>query len=191
MILKKVSKLLNNPITMLALILPVYLLTKSFIYLSYMLIGYVTAQVLLEKITIGKVSQFLFVSWLLIIPFGIATILLRDPLFLQWKFSIVYWLFSLILIISYIMKGPIVLKTLFSLGGGKVNDIPLELLKKLTFVFAFGFISIGFINTYFIYFTSFDTWVTFKFIGAPILLILITALPTYYFFSKAEITEKQ
>ena len=184
--LKKISKLLNNPITILALVLPVYIFTKSFVYLSYMLIGYVSIQVILEKITLGKVSQFLFVSWLLIIPFGLATILLRDPLFLQWKFSIVYWLFSLILIVSYILKGPIVLKTLFSLGGDKVNEIPLELLRKLTFVFAFGFVLIGFINTYFIYFTSFDTWVTFKFIGAPALLILITAIPTFYLFSKAE-----
>ena len=190
MVLKKISKLLNNPITMLALIFPVYIFTKSFIALSYMLIAYVSIQVVLEKITIGKVSQLLFVSWLLIIPFGLATILLRDPLFLQWKFSIVYWLFSLILIVSYSMKGPIVLKTLFSLGGDKVNDIPNELLKKLTFIFTFGFIFIGLINTYFIYFTSFNTWVSFKFIGAPILLMLITAIPTVYLFSKAKITEK-
>ena len=84
------------------------------------------------------------------------------------------------------LKGPIVLKTLFSLGGDKVNEIPEVLLKKLTFVFTFGFVSIGIINTYFIYFTSFDTWVTFKFIGAPLLLILITAVPTFYLFSKAE-----
>ena len=191
MSLNKISKLLNNPITMLALIFPVYIFTKSFIALSYMLIAYVSIQVVLEKVTIGKVSQLLFVSWLLIIPFGLATILLRDPLFLQWKFSIVYWLFSLILIISYSMKGPIVLKTLFSLGGDKVHDIPDELLKKLTFIFTFGFISIGLINTYFIYFTTFDTWVSFKFIGAPILLMLITAIPTVYLFSKAKITEKE
>ena len=83
------------------------------------------------------------------------------------------------------------LKTLFSLGGDKVHDIPDELLKKLTFIFTFGFISIGLINTYFIYFTTFDTWVSFKFIGAPILLMLITAIPTVYLFSKAKITEKE
>ena len=98
--MKKLSKLFNNPLLLLIIFAAVWIGTRDFFYLTYAIMGLVTIQVALEKLADGSVSKPLFISWCLLMPLGLVTIVLRDPVFLQWKFSIVHWLFGLILIIS-------------------------------------------------------------------------------------------
>ena len=113
--MKKLSKIFNNPLSLLVVLASVWYLTGDFIYFTIAIFVFITIQVILEKITLGKVSKVLFFSWCVLIPFALMTLILRDPIFLQWKFSIVHWLMGLILIISHVFKALCFLKVFFLL----------------------------------------------------------------------------
>ena len=96
--MSSILKILNNPLTLLIVFAGVWYTTRDIVAFTAAIMGLVTLQVVLEKIVKGKVPNFLLGSWLLLLPLGGMTLIFRDPAFLQWKFSIVHWLFGLILI---------------------------------------------------------------------------------------------
>ena len=65
---------------------------KDFVLATQALMIVMTGQVIYEKISKGKVNAKLFYAWVALILFGSMTLLFRDPVFLQWKFSIFNWL---------------------------------------------------------------------------------------------------
>ena len=184
--MKRLSKIFNNPLTLIAVLASVWYITRDFIYFTIAIFVFITIQVILEKITLGKVSKVLFFSWCVLIPFALMTLILRDPIFLQWKFSIVHWLMGLILVISHFFKGPVLLKNLFSLAGPQLDSVPMRAWSNVTFFIGFFLILVGLINLYFIYYASLDTWVNFKIYGVTVLNLLMTSLSLFYLFKKAE-----
>ena len=146
----------------------------------------VTFQVVFEKIAKNKYSNVLFFSWLLLIPLGSLTLFLRDPLFLQWKFSIVHWLMGLILLITHFFKGPVLLRTLLSAVGPQLDTVPTPAWTKVTFFISIFTILIGFINLYFIYYASLDAWVNFKLYGVTLLNMVMISLSTFYLFKQSD-----
>ena len=122
--MKLLSKIFNNPLSLIVVLASVWYLTRDFIYFTLAIFSFITIQVALEKLTLGKVSKVLFFSWCVLIPFALMTLVLRDPIFLQWKFSIVHWLMGLILIIAHYFKGPSLLRGLFSLAGPQLETVP-------------------------------------------------------------------
>jgi len=185
--MKLLSKIFNNPLSLIIVLASVWYLTGDFIYFTLAIFLFITIQVALEKITLGKVSKVLFFSWCVLIPFALMTLVLRDPIFLQWKFSIVHWLMGLILIIAHYFKGPTLLKGLFSLAGPQLETVPQNAWSNVTFFISFFLISVGFINLYFIYYSDLDTWVNFKIYGVTILNLVMTSIALFYLFKKADI----
>ena len=185
--MKTLSKLFNNPLSLIVVLASVWYLTRDFIYFTYAILIFISIQVLLEKLALGKVSKVLFFSWSLLLPFGLLTLLLRDPIFLQWKFSIVHWLMGLILLVSQIIKGPVLLKALFSLAGPQLDSVPIKAWSNVTFFMSGFLIIVGFINLYFIYFSSLDTWVNFKIYGVTLLNLVMTSSTLFYLFKKTDL----
>ena len=184
--MKKLSKIFNNPLSLIIVIASVWYFTRDFIYFTYAILAFITIQVILEKVALGKVSKVLFFSWCLLIPFGLLTLVLRDPIFLQWKFSIVHWSMGLILLFSQILKGPVLLKGLFSLAGPQLDSVPIKAWSNVTFFMSGFLIIVGFINLYFIYFSSLDTWVNFKIYGVTLLNLVMTSSALFYLFKKTD-----
>ena len=184
--MKLLSKIFNNPLSLIVVLASVWYLTRDFIYFTLAIFSFITIQVALEKITLGKVSKVLFFSWCVLIPFALMTLVLRDPIFLQWKFSIVHWLMGLILIIAHYFKGPALLKGLFSLAGPQLETVPQNAWSNVTFFISFFLIFVGFINLYFIYYSDLDTWVNFKIYGVTILNLAMTSASLLYLFKKAD-----
>jgi intracellular septation protein len=56
------------------------------------------AQIIYCKIRHGVVEKMLLASGVIITVFGGATLLLKDPTFIEWKPTILYWLFATSLI---------------------------------------------------------------------------------------------
>ena len=184
--MEKLSKIFNNPLSLILVIASVWYFTRDFIYFTYAILAFITIQVILEKIALGKVSKVLFFSWCLLIPFGLLTLVLRDPIFLQWKFSIVHWLMGLILLITQVAKGPFMLQGLFSLAGPQLDSVPLKAWSNVTYFSGFFLILVGFVNLYFIYFASLDAWVNFKIYGVTLLNLIMTSLALFYLFKNSE-----
>ena len=184
--ISSIHKLLSNPILIIVVFAGVYYSTGDFFYLTAAIMLLVTLQVVFEKIAKKKVSNVLFFSWLLLIPLGSLTLFLRDPLFLQWKFSIVHWLMGLILLITHFFKGPVLLRTLLSAVGPQLDTVPTPAWTKVTFFISIFTILIGFINLYFIYYASLDAWVNFKIYGVTLLNMVMISLSTFYLFKQSD-----
>ena len=178
-------KILNNPLTLIIIMAGTWYPTRDFLALTTAIMSFVTLQVLLEKMVNGEIPDFLFGSWCLLIPLGSMTLFFRDPLFLQWKFSVVYWLFGLILIVSRFLGKKDILKSMLSLAGPQLKNVEDIVWKRANYYMAFGLILLGFLNLYVIRMEDMDLWINFKFYGATIYNFLLLAIVGYYIFSNA------
>ena len=184
--MSSILKILNNPLTLLIVFAGVRYTTRDIVAFTAAIMGLVTLQVVLEKIVKGKVPNFLFGSWLLLLPLGGMTLIFRDPAFLQWKFSIVHWLFGLILIGARYIGRTDILKTLLSAMGPQLNSVNDIVWKRVNFFIAFGFILLGFINLYIMKSFDLDFWVNFKLYGVLIYNLALMTSATFYLISKAD-----
>jgi intracellular septation protein len=176
-------KILNNPLTLIIVMAGTWYPTRDFLALTAAIMSFVTLQVLLEKMVNGEIPDFLFGSWCLLIPLGSMTLFFRDPLFLQWKFSVVYWLFGLILIVSRFLGKKDILKSMLSLAGPQLKNVEDIVWKRANYCMSFGLIFLGFLNLYVIRMEDMDLWINFKFYGATIYNFLLLAIVGYYIFS--------
>lgn len=133
------------------------------------------AQIIYCKIRHGKVEKMLLLSGAIIVLFGGATLLLKDPTFIQWKPTILYWLFSAGLVISQLFfhKNPI--RAMME----KQITLPNAIWTKLNLAWAALFLALGFLNLYVAFNYSQDTWVNFKLFGITGIMFVIIILQTF------------
>ncbi|BEI33580.1 septation protein A [Polynucleobacter sp. HIN5] len=119
-----------------------------------------------------KIEGMQWASLVLIVVFGGLTILLKDKTFIQWKPTVLYWLFAAVLFFSaqFFKKNWIE-----SLMGKQVTlkpGSPRSIWIKLNHAWAAFFFFMGVLNLYVAYTFSEDVWVNFKLFGGVGLLIL-------------------
>tara|TARA_Y100001970_G_scaffold81737_1_gene103528 strand:- start:6025 stop:6594 length:570 start_codon:yes stop_codon:yes gene_type:complete len=183
-----IFKSLNNPLVMMVFLASVWFYTGNFFGLTAALMIFVTLQVIVEKLVNKEVSNLLFTSWCLLIPLGSMTLFFRDPLFLQWKFTIFHWLFGLILLGARIIGKRDILKAMLSLAGPQFQEVEDIVWKRVNFYIAFGFILLGFINLYVMSLNNLDLWVNFKIFGTLIYnFILLLSAGSYLMFKTKSI----
>lgn len=115
-----------------------------------------------------KPSKMAVFSTLLVVLFGGMTIAFQDPAFIQWKPTLLYWLFAAILLFGRIGKKDYI-KKVFS--GISLPDSAWKNVENLCLAFL---ILIGFINIFIAYSFSMDIWVDFKLFGLLGLTLLFT-----------------
>jgi intracellular septation protein len=111
---------------------------------------------------------------ILALVLGGATLLLHDPAFIKWKFSVVEWLFGSVFLATNFMKQPLIERML----GGQIK-LPAAVWKRLNLMWAIFFLLLGCVNVYVIY--QFDTagWINFKVwwsTGAMLVFVLLQAV---------------
>ena len=158
-----------------------FLTGKNFLMATASIMLVVTFQVFFEKIRKGEVERKLFITWIALLVFGSATLLFRDPAFLQWKVSIINWIFSLILIGNQFLGRPPILKSFMKIASSEgLPNIPDRAWKDMTYLWSFAFFSIGTVNLYFMYYTSVTTWVNFKLFGVLGMMVIFAFLNAAY-----------
>ena len=90
---------------------------KDFLKATAAIMAVVTLQVIYEKFKQGEIERKLFLTWVALMIFGSATLLFRDPAFLQWKVSIINWIFASILIGNQLLKRPPILKSFMKVAN--------------------------------------------------------------------------
>ena len=75
--------------------------------------------------------------------------------------------------------------------GPEMQSVPVKAQSNVTYFAGYFLILVGFINLYFIYFTSLDTWVNFKIYGVTILNLVMTALAIVYLVKKTPLKRQQ
>ncbi len=130
------------------------------------------AQIIYSKVKYGTVDNMLIISGVLITVFGGATLFLKDPVFIQWKPSILYWLFATTLIGGHLFFKKNFMRNLME----KQISLPDPIWSKVNYAWAGLFFVLGFLNLYVAFNYSQDTWVNFKLFGITgIMFVFIIA----------------
>lgn len=116
----------------------------------------------------GKVDVMLWVSFAIIAVFGGATLLLQDETFIKWKPTVLYWLFSAILLFSNLLFNKNLMRTLLH----EKIAMPLHVWHRLNLLWSLFFAALGFINLYVAFNYSTDAWVNFKLFGFTGLMVV-------------------
>ena len=129
------------------------------------------AQIIWVYVRHKKVDNMLWVSLGLIVVLGGATILLHDKHFVMWKPTVLYWIFSAVLLISLLLKKNLIKKMM----QAKLS-LPEHVWNKLNLSWVAFFAFMGTLNLYVAYNFSEQTWVQFKMFGTLGLMLVFIFL---------------
>jgi len=135
-----------------------------------------------------RISNMHLTSLILVVVFGGITLVLRDEKFIQWKPSVVNWLFAGAFLISQLFtKKPIIQRLM-----EKTVTLPSEFWNQLNLMWVGFFVFSGLANIYVVYNFDEDTWVNFKLFGMLGLTLLFILLQGFWLHSKgAALNENQ
>ena len=115
-----------------------------------------------------KVDPMLWVSLGVVTVFGGATLVLHNDTFIKWKPTVLYWAFSVALVVSALAFN----KNLIEAMMGKQIQLPHRIWGQLNYVWAIFFVLLGILNLFVAFNFSTDAWVNFKLFGATGCLVV-------------------
>ncbi len=133
-------------------------------------------QVAISWVRHRRIERMPLVALGLLLVLGGATIWFRDPLFLQWKVSVVNWLFGLVFIGSgFIGRAPLVERMM-----SHAVEAPAPVWRRLNWAWGLFFIGLGLLNLYVM--RNFDeaAWVNFKVYGLLGLTVAFVVAQSFY-----------
>ena len=151
-------------------------------------------QVTFSAILLRKIEKMPIITLMMLIFFGGATLLLKDPLFIQWKPSAINWLFGLGFLLSQFIGS----KTLAQRMMGQTVAIENKRVwMKLNLSWVFFFVFSGLANIIvapsidpFNFQFSESTWVDFKLFGLMGMTIVFVLGQAFYLTRFMPVTKK-
>lgn len=137
----------------------IYVATAVAIAASFAQIGWL-------KLRRRKIDRMLWVSLAIIVVFGGLTLALRDKTFIQWKPTVLYWLFGAVLA-GASLTGRNLLRSMLS----EQMQLPAPVWARLNWSWVGFFAFMGAANLYVAYNFSESAWVSFKLFGGMGLML--------------------
>ena len=124
-----------------------------------------------------KIEKMQLITFIMVLFFGGMTLFLQDDNFIKWKVTIVYFCFSLGLIISHLM-GKSAIKGLLN------NEIslPNHIWSHINWAWVAFFFFCSLLNLYIAYHFPLEFWVNFKVFGLLAITLLFTILTGIYIY---------
>lgn len=116
------------------------------------------------------------ITLILIVVLGGTTLLLHNPIFIQWKPSIIYWLFAIALLISQFFGKKNLIEHMMA---DKIKA-PKKIWTHIAYAWSFFFLILGGINIYVVYHYDMNAWVNFKLFGTLIATLIFAILQAIY-----------
>lgn len=116
------------------------------------------AQIAYQWLRHRKMNKMLLVSGALVAVFGGITLILRNPLFIQWKVTVVNWLFAA----AFLGSQFIGQKTFTERIMGQAVELEPHMWRQLNMLWVANFAVLGLLNLYVMYNFDEQTWVYFK-----------------------------
>ena len=131
-----------------------------------------TVQIIWARYRHGKVDVVLWITFAIVGVFGSATLLLHNENFIKWKPTMLYWIFSIVLLFSNLVFKKNLMRTLLH----EKIALPMHAWDRLNLSWSLFFAMLGVINLYVAFNFSTDTWVDFKLFGfTGLMLVFILA----------------
>ena len=118
-------------------------------------------QIGLQWLRNRTVNKMLLASAILVAFFGSITLILRDPIFIQWKPTVVNWLFAA----AFLGSRFIGQMTLTERVMGQAVELNQTMWRQLNLMWVANFGFLGAANLYVVYNFDEATWVNFKLFG--------------------------
>ena len=135
-------------------------------------------QILYTKISTGKVETMHLVTLALVVIMGGATVILQDKTFIQWKPTVVNWLFAAAFFGSQFIGEKTILQRMM----GQNLSLPVAAWQKLNYAWVAFFTFSGIANLYVAYNFSEDIWVNFKLFGLLGLTFVFIIAQSFYLY---------
>lgn len=146
----------------------IYVATGVAIAASFVQIGWVMARG-------KKVEPMMWISLVIIVFFGGATLLLHNETFIKWKPTVLYWLFAVILLGgAWLFK-----KNFIRVMMEKQVSLPDSVWNNLNLSWAAFFVVMGVANLYVAYNFSTDDWVNFKLFGTTGMMLVFVVVQSF------------
>jgi intracellular septation protein len=123
-----------------------------------------------------KVDMMLWVTFVLVVVLGGATIWFHNATFIKWKPSALYWAMGLAFWVSQTFFRKNLLQTLI----GEQLQLPAAVWQRLNFAWIAFFALLGLLNLYVAYSYSTSTWFTFKAFGVTGLMLVFMVAQGLY-----------
>ncbi len=115
-----------------------------------------------------KVDRMLWISLAIIVVMGGATIALRDPTFIKWKPTVLYWAFAAVLLGAEWLFQRNLIRSMMA----QQITLPDAVWARLNLSWGAFFLLMGALNLYVAYHFSESDWVNFKLFGGTGLMLL-------------------
>lgn len=154
----------------------VYKYTGDIIIATAILIPATLLQMLYTWLKEHKIEKMQLVTLVLVIVMGGATVAFQDKTFIQWKPTLVNWIFGAVFLGSqFIGSQPLVQRIM----SGSI-ELAESIWKRLNLAWVAFFFLMGIVNLYVAYNFSESTWVDFKLFGMlGLTLVFILAQGVY------------
>ncbi|MHB1174161.1 MAG: septation protein A [Sulfuriferula sp.] len=139
----------------------IYVATGVAIAASFVQIGWVMVRG-------KKVEPMMWISLVIIVVFGGATLLLHNETFIKWKPTVLYWLFAAVLLGGSWLFNKNIMRSMMA----KQISLPDPVWNKLNLSWAGFFVVMGATNLYVAYSFSTDIWVDFKLFGSTAMMLV-------------------
>ena len=153
----------------------VYKFTNDILLATAVLIPATLLQMLYSWKVQGKIEKMQLVTLVLVVLLGGATLAFQDKAFIQWKPTIVNWLFAVGFLATQFIGDKTVVERLMSSS----MELPKSIWSRLNLAWVAFFVVVGIVNLYVAYNFSEEIWVDFKLfgmLGLTILFIIIQGL---------------
>lgn len=148
----------------------------------WVLMGAVILQVSAQWLIGGsyKPKPITLASAALVLVFGTLTVILRDPLFIKWKPSVLYWLMSVALVGARLWKRKGVVHAILASQAEGFSGLPARAASVLDWAWVLFLASVGVLNLWVAYNFSESTWVFFKLFGLTGITLVFVVLQAYW-----------
>ncbi len=133
-------------------------------------------QVAWQRLRHGRVEKMQAITLALLVLFGGLTLLLRDPVFIKWKPTVVNWLFA----VAFLVTAYVGERSLLQRMMGHAVSLPDAIWRRLNWAWVAFFTAMGVLNLVVAYHFSEAVWVNFKLFGLMgLTLVFVLAQAPY------------
>ena len=147
----------------------IYVATAAVIVIS-------TVQVAFIWIKNRRVETIPLITLVLVVILGGTTLLLHDEIFIKWKPSIVYWLFTIALLGSQWFTKKTIMERMMS----EKIALPKPVWSQINVAWSLFFLGLGLLNLYVVYHFSTNAWVNFKLFGTLALIVVFAIVQSLF-----------